>query len=53
MDAIIVIGGDYMEAVNQLASTFIWCALVIGWLGIAVAVSGMAVLIYRAIRMPK
>jgi len=40
-----------MEAINQLASTFIWCLLVIGWLGIGMAVSGLAIFIYRLIRL--
>ena len=40
-----------MEAVNQLASTLMLVGLVIGWLGIWVALSGLAILIYRVIRI--
>ncbi len=38
-----------MEAVNQLVSTFIWCLLVLGWLGVGLVLSGIAILIYRFI----
>ena len=38
-------------AIEQFGSTLILIFLVIGWLGIAVAVSAMAVLIYRVIKM--
>jgi len=38
-------------AIKQFMSMYILVFLVIGWLGIATALSGLAVLIYRAIRM--
>ena len=38
-------------AIKQFGSTLIAVFLVIGWLGIAVALSGLAILIYRLIKM--
>jgi len=38
-------------AIKQFVSMYILVFLVIGWLGIATAVSGLAILIYRVIRM--
>ena len=38
-------------AIKQFGSTLILVFLVIGWIGIALALSGLAVLIYRVIRM--
>lgn len=40
-----------VEAIAQLYVTFIVVCLVIGWLGIGAALSGLAILIYRLIRL--
>ena len=39
-----------IQALDQLALTFIVVCLIIGWLGIAAALSGVAILIYRLIK---
>lgn len=42
-----------MEAISQYAFTLSLVLLVVGWLGIAAALSGLAILVYRVIRMAR
>lgn len=39
-----------LEAIDQLALTFIVVCLIMGWLGIGAVLSGLAILIYRLIK---
>ena len=42
---------EVLPAVEQLFKATIAVLLIVGWLGVAIALSGLAVLIYRVIRM--
>ncbi len=42
-----------MEAINQLASTLIWCVLVIDWVLRWIIISSVVIFVFRAIKLAR